>query len=72
MFQSKVKWTDKRGEHTNYGLVDGSTYREAVDRITGYFGEYNMTQLKMTPIGSEHLVIYKDGTQDLVHLFEDM
>lgn len=68
MFQYKVKCSEK----TYYGLVDGATYREAVDRITTHFGEYNMTQLKMTPIGSEHLVVYKDGTQDLIHLFEDM
>lgn len=68
MFQYKVKCSEK----TYCGLVDGSTYREAIDRITAYFGEYNMTQLKMTPIGSEHLVVYKDGTQDLIHLFEDV
>lgn len=71
MFQYKVKWDHDGKEITNYGLVDGTTYREAVDRLVEYFGEYEMTQLKMTPIGSEHVVVYKDGTQDLLNFFED-
>ena len=73
MFQYKVKHYDMDDrEVTDYGLVDGGTYREAIDRLTAYFGEYSITQLKMTPIGSDHVVVYKTGTQDLLNLFEDM
>ena len=66
MFQFKVKWWCDNTEHTNCGIVCGRTYREAIDALVDYFGENEMTQCKLTPIGEgDNILIYKDGFEDI-------
>ena len=66
MYQFKVNWWFENKEVTDCGLVEGSSYKEAIETLSEYFGEREMTQCQIMPIGEDDkIILFADGITDI-------
>ena len=66
MYQFKVNWLFENKEVTDCGLVEGSSYKEAVETLSEYFGEHEMTQCQVMPVGEDDkIILFADGVTDI-------
>ena len=71
MYQYHVKWWGDDRAIDNYGLVAAGTFKDAVKKISRYYGDRNIEELTLEILGdTEDLLQYKGEIKSLKDCFE--
>lgn len=71
MYQYHVKWWCDDKTIDNYGLVAAGTFKDAVEKISSYYGDREIEELTLEILGdTEDLLQYKDAVKTLKVYFE--
>ena len=71
MYQYHVKWWCEDKILDNYGLVAAGTFKDAVEKISNYYGDREIEELFLEVLGdAEDLLQYKNEIKNLKDCFE--
>lgn len=72
MFEYKVVWFFDTDLKTDHGLISGSSYKDAVEKLLVYYGEEEVAALELTWVSSENLVVYNEDITSIKGFLEEV